>query len=216
MDGTPAAAEPALSVCAPALSPLAVEVGADGVRRLRCGERFDVLRVPEPAGRWALRRLIGYGQPALMPGPVALEALEAAEREVDGAAPQGGACLFLVAPGAKEDLPELLEWLDWGGIDLGLRAYGAGETIAEPTVWLHDANAPAPEVIALLATIAECCSRRLLTGAVPPQRPQARDAAAADASARDAAAVEERLAARNSAGEAGQPSVGLSAEVVEG
>jgi hypothetical protein len=121
---------------------------ADTVRPLQCGVEFDVLRVPEPAGRWALRRLIGYGQPALRPGPVAL----------DGDA----ACLFFVAPGAKEDLPELLEWLDWGGIDLGLRAYGAGESVPEPNDWLHDPKAPAPEVIALLATIAECCSRRLL------------------------------------------------------
>jgi hypothetical protein len=121
---------------------------AAAVRLLECGVDFDVLRVPEPAGRWALRRLIGYGQPALRPGPVALEG--------------ASACLFFVAPGAQEDLPELLEWLDWGGIDLGLRAYGAGESIPEPRAWLHDRRAPAPEVIALLATIAECCSRRLL------------------------------------------------------
>ena len=121
---------------------------AETARLLSCGVDFDVLRVPEPAGRWALRRLIGYRQPALRPGPVAL----------DGEA----ACLFFVAPGAKEDLPELLEWLDWGGIDLGLRAYGAGESVPEPSGWLHDPDAPAPEVIALLATIAECCSRRLL------------------------------------------------------
>ena len=121
---------------------------AAAVRLLECGVDFDVLRVPEPAGRWALRRLIGYGQPALRPGPVALEG--------------SAACLFFVAPGAQEDLPELLDWLDWGGIDLGLRAYGTGESIPEPRVWLHDPEAPAPEVIALLATIAECCSRRLL------------------------------------------------------
>ena len=132
-----------------------------------------MLRVPEPAGRWALARLIGYDQPALRPGPVALEF-------EDAGGPGGGAeaaCLFFVAPGAKEDLPELLDWLDWGGIELGLRAYGAGETIAEPAVWLHDRRAPAPEVIALLATIAECCSRRLLrrrVGRVPAAR--ARDA----------------------------------------
>jgi hypothetical protein len=120
-----------------------------------------VLRVPEPAGQWALRRLIDYGQPALRPGPVAREA-DAGDAEAT--------CLYFVAPGAKEDLPELLDWLDWGGIDLGLRAYGAGETVAEPTVWLHDPWAPAPEVIALLATIAECCSRRLLRCAIPRNR----------------------------------------------
>ena len=140
-------------------SDTSAEVG--GVRRLRCGEAFDVLRVPEPAGRWALGRLLGYGQPALRPGPVALET----DRN-------GGelACLFFVAPGAKEDLPELLDWLDWGGIDLGLRAYGEGETIPRPTRWLSDPRSPAPEVIALLATIAECCSRRLLRPCLPHAR----------------------------------------------
>ena len=139
----------------PGLSPAD---SARDARPLPCGVDFDVLRVPEPAGRWALARLLGYGQPALRPGPVALEGVD------------GRACLFLVAPGAKEDLPELLDWLDWGGIDLGLRAYGAGESIPEPTLWLHDRRAPAPEVIALLATIAECCSRRLLRRSVPEPR----------------------------------------------
>lgn len=162
MYGTPSAAEPAL----------AAETDADGSRWLRCGERFDVLRVPEPAGRWALRRLLGYGQPALMPGPVALDEPEPRAQPAQGAEAEP-ACLFFVAPGAKEDLPELLDWLDWGGIDLGLRAFGAGERVREPRVWLNGPDAPAPEVVALLATIAECCSRRLLRRAVPPQRPQA-------------------------------------------
>jgi hypothetical protein len=166
---TPCAAEPGL----------AAETDADGSGWLRCGERFDVLRVPEPAGRWALRRLLGYGQPALLPGPVGLEergplpGAESGVRDPGGAADLGAdgpACLYLVAPGAKEDLPELLEWLDWGGIDLGLRAYGEGERVRAPRVWLRDPLCPAPEVVALLATIAECCSRRMLSRALPAVR----------------------------------------------
>jgi hypothetical protein len=137
---------------------LRCETAADGSRLLVCGEDFDVLWVPEPAGRWALRRLIGYRQPALAPGPVA----RSADRE---------ALLYLVAPGARDDLPELLEWLDWGGIDLGLRGYGAGDRLPEPAEWLHPRESPAPEVVALLATIAQCCSRRLLRAAVPRPRP---------------------------------------------
>ena len=35
------------------------DAGQAGAPALACGESFDVLWVPEPAGRWALRRLIG-------------------------------------------------------------------------------------------------------------------------------------------------------------
>ena len=128
-----------------------LERDAEGRLWLPAGERFDIVEVPAEAGRRALRRLIGYGQAALVPGPVALDA---ADR-----------CCFFVAPGARDDLPELLDWLDWGGIDLGLRARGAGDRIPVPARerWLHDPLAVPPEVIALLATIAESCSRYALT-----------------------------------------------------
>jgi hypothetical protein len=128
-----------------------LERDAHGRLWLPVGAQFDIVEVPEEAGRRALRRLIGYGQAALAPGPVALAA---ADR-----------CCFFVAPGARDDLPELLDWLDWGGIDLGLRAHGAGDRIAVPARdrWLHDPLAVPPEVIALLATIAESCSRYALT-----------------------------------------------------
>ena len=119
---------------------------------LPAGSRFDALEVPEEAGRRALRRLLGYGQAALAPGPVA----------VNGS----GGCVFFVAPGARDDLPELLDWLDWGGIDLGLRAYGEGDRLPAPRrdQWLHDPLGAVPEVIALLATIAQACSAHRLPG----------------------------------------------------
>lgn len=118
---------------------------------LEAGTEFDVVEVPEEAGRRALRRLIGYGQAALAPGPVALA--------------EPARCWFFVAPGARDDLPELLDWLDWGGIDLGMRAFGAGDRVPAPARerWLHDPLAVPPEVIALLATIAQSCSRYALS-----------------------------------------------------
>jgi hypothetical protein len=125
---------------------------ADGRLWLPVGALFDVVDVPEQAGRWALARLIGYGQAALAPGPVSTA--------------DGGRCYFFVAPGARDDLPELLDWLDWGGIDLGMRAHGPGDRIPAPVreAWLYDPLAGPPEVIALLAAIAESCSRYALAG----------------------------------------------------
>jgi hypothetical protein len=126
-----------------------------------------VISVPEPAGREALARLLGYENAAVAPGPVALSA--------------GGRVLFYVADGGREDLPELLEWLDWGGVALDLAAY-PGDALADPPVrWLYPAVVPlqgpgavgqasggratrpvgglpeVPELVALLATIAAAC-----------------------------------------------------------
>ena len=88
----------------------------------------DVVSVPEAAGREALARLLGYGQPAVAPGPVALSA--------------GGRVLFYVASGGAEDLPELLEWLDWGGVRLDLVAVPEAENTDPPVRWLHPATVP--------------------------------------------------------------------------
>lgn len=88
----------------------------------------DVVSVPEAAGREALARLLGYGQPAVAPGPVALSA--------------GGRVLFYVASGGAEDLPELLEWLDWGGVRLDLTAVPAEQLTDPPVRWLHPSTVP--------------------------------------------------------------------------
>ncbi|GAA4340579.1 SCO3374 family protein [Streptomyces venetus] len=78
--------------------------------RLVVGARFDVLDVPAEAGHAALRHL-GAGS------PVAL-------RE--------GRMWLLVAPGSAEELPGLLEWLEWGSLPLGLTAIGAGGLVEAP------------------------------------------------------------------------------------
>ncbi|MEU3935372.1 SCO3374 family protein [Streptomyces sp. NPDC029044] len=80
--------------------------------RLAVGVRYDVLDVPAEAGYAALRRLA--------PGsPVALH---------------GDRMLFLVATGSAEELPGLLEWLDWGALPLDLGAIGAGGLMAAPSL----------------------------------------------------------------------------------
>lgn len=78
--------------------------------RLVTGLRFDVLELPAAAGHAALRRVGRVG-------PVALE---------------GPRMRLLVAAGSAEELPGLLDWLEWGGIALDLAAIGAGGRITAP------------------------------------------------------------------------------------
>ena len=79
--------------------------------RLPVGVRYDVLDVPAEAGHAALRRLA--------PGsPVALH---------------GDRMLLLVAAGSTEELPGLLEWLEWGALALDLVAIGAGGLMEAPS-----------------------------------------------------------------------------------
>ncbi|MFE9098326.1 SCO3374 family protein [Streptomyces sp. NPDC007264] len=78
--------------------------------RLPTGLRFDVLEVPAEAGSAALRHL-GPGS------PVAL---------------CGGRMRLLVAAGGAEELPGLLDWLEWGGVPLDLTAIGAGGCVEAP------------------------------------------------------------------------------------
>ncbi|SED11834.1 SCO3374 family protein [Streptomyces sp. TLI_105] len=101
--------------------------------RLVTGLRFDVLEVPAEAGRGVLRRM------GAATGPVAL---------------MGRRMGLLVAAGSAEELPGLLDWLEWGGISLDLAILGADGRMTAPlppgrsgsgapgaAVWLR---APAP------------------------------------------------------------------------
>lgn len=78
--------------------------------RLLTGLRFDVLDLPSDAGFALLRR-------TPVTGPVALE---------------GSRVRLLVAAGSADELPGLLDWLEWGGIALDLTAMGAGGLIGAP------------------------------------------------------------------------------------
>jgi bifunctional DNA primase/polymerase-like protein len=122
---------------------------------LPTGGGFDVIDVPEAAGRRALPRLERMGVPL---GPVAV-------------APHGRAW-FLVAPGATAGLPELLYRTGWDGARLDLRGLGAGGHITAPPSdhggrgpvgWLRPpdletAAAPPPARL-LLGTLAYVCHR---------------------------------------------------------
>ncbi|MFF7854254.1 SCO3374 family protein [Streptomyces sp. NPDC007904] len=85
--------------------------------RLAVGERFDVLDVPAEAGHAALERLERAGH-AGQGFPVALG---------------GGRMRLLVAAGSAEELPGLLDWLDWGSLELDLAAIGAGGLMEAPS-----------------------------------------------------------------------------------
>ncbi|MFF0091260.1 SCO3374 family protein [Streptomyces canus] len=83
---------------------------AESPLRLRPGLRFDVLDVPAEAGRAALRHLAGTS-------PVAM---------------RGDRMELLVAAGSTEELPGLLDWLEWGALALDLRAIGTGGVMRAP------------------------------------------------------------------------------------
>ncbi|MER6014317.1 SCO3374 family protein [Streptomyces bluensis] len=90
--------------------------------RLSTGVRFDVLDVPAEAGFAALRHL-GPGS------PVAL---------------CGDRMALLVAAGSADELPGLLDWLDWGTLELDLTAIGAGGHVEAPRPWPHGSPRPGP------------------------------------------------------------------------
>ncbi|MGW5424922.1 SCO3374 family protein [Streptomyces sp. NPDC003943] len=79
--------------------------------QLVTGLRFDALELPAEAGRGVLRRA------GVATGPVAL---------------MGRRMRLLVAAGSAEELPGLLDWLDWGGISLDLAMLGADGRMTAP------------------------------------------------------------------------------------
>ncbi|MER5889198.1 SCO3374 family protein [Streptomyces sp. NPDC001941] len=78
--------------------------------QLVTGLRFDVLELPAAAGQAVLKRFPRTGPVALM----------------------GRRVRMLVAAGSAEELPGLLDWLEWGGVALDLSALGTGGRMAAP------------------------------------------------------------------------------------
>ncbi|OCC10648.1 SCO3374 family protein [Streptomyces sp. PTY087I2] len=78
--------------------------------RLLAGESFDVLELPAEAGHAVLRR-------GVRTGPVLLS---------------GTRMGLLVAAGGADELPGLLDWLEWGPLAPDLTAVGAGGRITAP------------------------------------------------------------------------------------
>ncbi|GGP50039.1 SCO3374 family protein [Streptomyces sindenensis] len=86
-----------------------VTAGRDPLHLLT-GESFDVLELPAEAGHAVLRR-------GVRTGPVLL---------------CGARMGLLVAAGGADELPGLLDWLEWGPLAPDLTAVGAGGRVAAP------------------------------------------------------------------------------------
>ena len=125
-------------------------------------DAYDVLDVPAEAGFQVLDRHAATG-------PVAL---------------RGRRMQFLVAPGSADDLPGLLDWLEWGGIPLDLMPLNGKEAACHryASVWLRppgpDVQPPALSLgtgtagvglAALVSALANACHRVRLLEHVPDQ-----------------------------------------------
>ncbi|RFU85744.1 hypothetical protein DY218_15830 [Streptomyces triticagri] len=130
-------------------------VARTGWPQLLTGLHFDVLELPVEAGCAVLRRLPD-GAPT---GPVSAG---------------GGTMRLFVAAGGADELPGLLDWLDWGRLPADLTAVGAGGHIPAPlppgwsgprgcAVWLRPPE-PGSEVGPTLPAMAGLGSRRAVPG----------------------------------------------------
>ncbi|TJZ42741.1 hypothetical protein FCH28_33095 [Streptomyces piniterrae] len=89
---------------------------------LLTGLSFDVLEMPADAGRAVLRR-IPYT------GPVAL-LRSGRDGNRMGHRPK---LLMLIAAGGAEELPGILEWLEWGALTPDLTSRGTGDRMPAPS-----------------------------------------------------------------------------------
>ncbi|MGY5128168.1 SCO3374 family protein [Streptomyces nigrescens] len=88
---------------------------------LLTGLRFDVLEMPAGAGSAVLRRLPHTGPVALL------------RAGCDGNHPgDRPKLLMLIAAGGAEELPGILEWLEWGALVPDLTARGTGDRMPAP------------------------------------------------------------------------------------
>ncbi|WP_460068280.1 SCO3374 family protein [Streptomyces sp. YKOK-I1] len=115
--------------------------------RLSVGDRFDVLEVPAEAGRAALGRRApdfpvavhgGTGRTGRTEATGGTDAIgrtgRTASTGATGGEGSGTGCRMrlLVAAGSAEELPGILQWLEWGGLPLDLTALGEGSLMEAP------------------------------------------------------------------------------------
>ncbi|GAA2430897.1 SCO3374 family protein [Streptomyces macrosporus] len=109
----------------------------------------DALEVPEAVGRALLRRR------GLRTGAVARM-------------PAAGRTRFLLPPGSAEEVPGLLEWLEWGGIALDLTVLAACDPW-EAAVWLRPPGQGCEaDLVGLVSAAATECHRARLVRATQP------------------------------------------------
>ncbi|CAM5643181.1 hypothetical protein GCM10010329_67390 [Streptomyces spiroverticillatus] len=107
---------------------------------LPTGRHFDVLELPAEAGYAVLRRIGPTGPVALL----------------------GRRMRLLVAAGSADEVPSLLDWLEWGSVALDLRATGTGGLIAAPAPPGFDAPAADGAAVWLRPPMPGCGGTRAL------------------------------------------------------